>query len=221
MNVKLVLTEDGSHTLAVPSLEEHYHSVHGAVSESRHIFINAGLKYALQNKTKVNILEIGFGTGLNALLTFIELSGKKIFCDYTGVELYPLPEQIYSVLNYPSFLNVPGKNFLSLHQCKWNEKVKISDYFLLNKIQTSAIDIVPEPSHYDLVYFDAFGPDKQPEMWSEEIFHKIFCSLKNGGVLATYSTKGSVKRMLKTAGFSIEKLPGPTGKREILRARKL
>ncbi|MFH0867009.1 MAG: tRNA (5-methylaminomethyl-2-thiouridine)(34)-methyltransferase MnmD [Bacteroidota bacterium] len=220
MNVQLVLTGDGSHTLAVPSMDEHYHSIHGAVSESGHIFINAGLKYALQDKKKIRILEIGFGTGLNALLTFVELSGEKIFCEYTGIELYPVPEEIYSKLNYPAVLDIPDKSFLALHRCDWNEKIRISDFFSIYKIQISARNMKINKSYYDLVYFDAFGPDKQPEMWTEEVFRKISDSLKMGGILTTYSTKGSVKRIVKASGFSIEKLPGPAGKREILRAVK-
>lgn len=220
MNLKLIFTEDGSHTLAVPGINEHYHSVHGAVSESQHVFINSGLKQVIPDKKSIHILEIGFGTGLNTLLTLIELSGKNIFCEYTGIELYPVPEEIYSLLNYPALLGIPDKIFHSLHQCSWNEKKNISDSFILHKIQTSAMGIQLNKSYYDLVYFDAFGPDKQPEMWSEEIFRKIFDSMKTGGILTTYSTKGSVKRILKASGFSIEKLQGPAGKREILRAVK-
>jgi tRNA U34 5-methylaminomethyl-2-thiouridine-forming methyltransferase MnmC len=220
MELKIVMTEDGSHTLAVSALDEHYHSIHGASSESLHVFIDAGLKKVLQDKTQINILEIGFGTGLNALLTFQELSVKNIFCEYTGIELYPVPEEIYSALNYPEILSIPSKTFYSLHQCEWNKKINISDFFILQKIRTSAVDMQLIESYYDLVYFDAFGPDKQPEIWSEEIFKKISDSMKTGGILTTYSTKGSVKRILKKTGFTIEKLPGPKGKREILRAIK-
>ncbi|HNW99522.1 MAG TPA: tRNA (5-methylaminomethyl-2-thiouridine)(34)-methyltransferase MnmD [Bacteroidales bacterium] len=220
MNVELEITEDGSHTLSVPGLKEHYHSVHGAISESQHIFINAGLKHVPENKKTISILEIGFGTGLNALLTFLETSGKKINCNYTSIELYPLDEKIFTSLNYPSLLGIEENIFLQLHRCKWNEEIKISEYFSLNKKNISADKIDEASSFFDLVYFDAFAPDIQPEMWTEEIFRKLFECMKTGAVLATYSTKGNVKRILKGVGFAIEKLPGPKGKREILRAVK-
>lgn len=218
--IKIVLTEDGSHTLSVPSLDEHYHSVHGAISESEHIFINAGLRYILQDKPKINILEIGFGTGLNALLTLREITEKRIPCEYTAIEISPLEEKIFSELNYPTLLGIQKNILLSLHQCRWDEKEKINDSFTLNKIHSSIHELSLPSEKFDLVYFDAFGPDKQPGMWTEDVFMKIFSSIKNGGIMTTYSTKGDVKRNLKAAGFSIEKLPGPKGKREILRAKK-
>ena len=195
MEVKLVLTEDGSHTLAVPGLDEHYHSIYGAVSESQYIFINAGLLNIIPAKKAISILEIGFGTGLNALLTLHELSGKNIYCEYDAIELNPVPEEIYTALNYPEILGIPAGIFHSLHNCKWNKKISISDVFSLHKILASAMEMQLKKSHYDLVYFDAFGPNKQPEMWSEEIFKKIYNSMKTGRILTTYSTKGNVKRI--------------------------
>jgi tRNA U34 5-methylaminomethyl-2-thiouridine-forming methyltransferase MnmC len=221
MNVKLEITGDGSHTLSVLDMNEHYHSVHGAISESRHIFIEAGLKYILPEKEKINILEIGFGTGLNALLAFIELSKLNIPCEYTTIEAYPLEEKIFSKLNYPELLNIPAKHFISMHRSEWNKKVKISPTFELHKIQCKVQDIQLKENYFDVVFFDAFAPDIQPEVWAEEIFKTIFSSMKNNSVLTTYSTKGTVKRTLKNIGFIIEKLPGPKGKREILRATKI
>ena len=139
MNVQLEITEDGSHTLIVPELNEHYHSVHGAINESKHIFIEAGLRYSLQKKEKINILEIGFGTGLNALLTFIELLKLNIPCEYTSIEAFPLEEKIFSQLNYPKLLGVQDEIFLSLHKAEWNKRVNISDNFELHKIHCKAL----------------------------------------------------------------------------------
>jgi tRNA U34 5-methylaminomethyl-2-thiouridine-forming methyltransferase MnmC len=220
MKVELEITEDGSHTLAVPELKEHYHSIHGAVSESKHIFIEAGLKYSSPEKEKLNVLEIGFGTGLNALLTCLELSGKKTYCDYVAIEKFPVQENIYQRLNYPDILGISKELFLLLHQCDWGKRIKISPEFFLKKICCDAAEMQLPENFFDLVYFDAFGPDKQAEVWSENIFTAIYISMKDHAVLTTYSTKGVVKRMLKNIGFNIEKLPGPKGKREILRAVK-
>lgn len=220
--VELLITGDGSHTLHVPGLHENYHSVHGAIAESRHIFINAGLTFVIQNHKRIKILEIGFGTGLNGLLTMIESAKTGIQIDYSSLELYPLPEEVYSKLNYAEMIDFLGAAdvFSQIHSCPWNMEVQLSDTFHLNKIHASLLDYQPGKEEFDLVYFDAFGPDVQPEMWSEEVFKKMAFALKTNGILVTYSTKGTVKRNLKSAGFSIEKLAGPKGKREILRAVK-
>ncbi len=220
MDLKFVITEDGSHTLAVSGMNEHYHSVHGAISESQHIFINAGLKHVIDKKQKINILEIGFGTGLNALLTLIETSKLEISCEYTAIEAYPLAEDIYNNLNYQELLNIQDDLFLKIHQCEWNKNINISKNFNLQKKYCQAQKMILASNHFDLVYFDAFAPDIQPEMWDREIFENIFLSMKKGAILTTYSTKGEVKRKLKEIGFAIEKLKGPKGKREILRAEK-
>jgi tRNA U34 5-methylaminomethyl-2-thiouridine-forming methyltransferase MnmC len=220
MNLKIEITGDGSHTISVEELNEHYHSIHGAIRESQHIFIEAGLKYSIKEKNKINILEIGFGTGLNALLTFLELSKQNIFCDFISIEKFPLEENMYIELNYPEILNIPKEIFLSLHNSAWNERVKISDNFFLRKICCDAINMNLSDNFFDVIYFDAFGPDKQPEIWSKNIFSTIFRSMKLEAVLVTYSTKGDVKRILKETGYKIEKLPGPKGKREILRGVK-
>jgi len=220
MIVKIETTEDGSHTLAVPGLNEHYHSIHGAISESKHIFIEACLKYSLQKKNKINILEIGFGTGLNTLMTLLELSKLNISCDYTSIENFPLKKEIYKQLNYPGTLGISKEFFLSLHTSIWNEKVKITSIFDLHKINCNAQEMILTENSFDVVYFDAFAPDIQPEMWTKNIFENIWRSMKTNAVLTTYSTKGDVKRILKNIGFKIEKLPGPKGKREILRATK-
>lgn len=222
-NLELKITGDGSHTLFVPSLNEHYHSVFGSIAESRHIFTGAGFKYLLNRQSNLKILEIGFGTGLNAMLTYIESDRSGSQVEYTAVELNPLDENIYSKLNFNDLIDYPGSRaiFLLMHESPWEETVEISPVFHLHKINISLMDYQPSKETFDLVYFDAFGPDIQPEMWTEEIFIKMALGLKKGGVLVTYSTKGTVKRNLVNAGFSIEKLPGPKGKREILRATKI
>jgi tRNA U34 5-methylaminomethyl-2-thiouridine-forming methyltransferase MnmC len=216
----LQVTSDGSHTIFVPHLNEHYHSVFGAIAESRHIFIEAGLNYISQKIRKINILEIGFGTGLNALLTCMEAERKNLLVNYSSLELYPLNEDVFSRLNYSEQIQYQTVNdiFNKLHHSPWGLEVFFSDHFSLKKMNISLLNYIPVDQYFDLVYFDAFGPDVQPEMWTSEVFKKIASGLKAGGVLVTYSTKGLVKRNLKDAGFIIEKLPGPMGKREILRA---
>jgi tRNA U34 5-methylaminomethyl-2-thiouridine-forming methyltransferase MnmC len=221
--VEFKITGDGSHTLYVPELGEHYHSVFGAIAESRHIFLEAGFKHIYRPFETIEILEIGFGTGLNALLTCIESEAAGCQVKYTTIELNPLKEDIYSRLNYADFLNYPGSRdiFLLLHQSSWNEWILLKKHFSIFKIKVSFQEYKPFVDAFDLIYFDAFGPDVQPGMWTEEVFIKMALGLKKDGVLVTYSTKGTVKRNLISAGFSIEKLPGPKGKREILRAIKI
>ncbi len=215
---EIILTSDGSHTLYVPELNEHYHSVHGAIQESEFIFINNG--YEACKADPVNILEIGFGTGLNAFLTaLISCEGtRKIH--YTSVEKYPLPEEITGLLNYHLFKGEDSRNmFYNIHSSPWNCEVPICNNFILKKIEADITKSFPEGS-FDLVYFDAFGPDKQPEMWSSEIFKKIAGSTRENGIFITYSAKGEVKRKLRSNGFTVTMLPGPPGKRQIIRAYK-
>ncbi len=220
MSLKFVITEDGSHSLFVPELNEHYHSVFGAINESQHIFIDAGLKKAISNKREINILEIGYGTGLNALMTFIELERQHIKCDYTAIEAFPLDMEIYSQLNYSEILKISNDIFLKIHEVEWGVKQIISDFFKIQKLESKVQEMSLPENNFDLVFFDAFAPDVQPELWTTTVFENIHHSMKNEAILTTYSTKGIVKRALKAAGFSIEKLPGPKGKREILRATK-
>ncbi len=221
--IELKVTGDGSHTLFVPGLGEHYHSVFGAIAESGHIFVDAGLKHVCRSVKTARILEIGFGTGLNALLTFIESEACKCDMEYTSIELFPLKSDIYSKLNFPGLIRYQGSReiFLQMHELPWNLPHPLSAHFSLHKINLSLMDYQPEKEAFDLVYFDAFGPEVQPEMWTKEVFEKMYSGLKKGGTLVTYSTKGTVKRNLMAAGFSIEKLPGPPGKREILRATRI
>jgi len=219
MHTELKLTEDGSHTLFVPEIDECYHSTHGAIQESRHIFMEAGLNQCL--KPEISVLEIGFGTGLNAFLTLLESerSGKKI--RYTSLELYPVGVETALLLNYPAEM-APDKKYLfdKLHTSPWNEAIEITPDFLLKKIETDFTGYIFE-GNFDVVYFDAFSPEKQPEMWSNELFEKIYSHCNAGSILTTYCAKGIVRRAMQEAGFVVERLPGPPGKREILRSLKV
>ncbi|MFV0468613.1 MAG: tRNA (5-methylaminomethyl-2-thiouridine)(34)-methyltransferase MnmD [Dysgonomonas sp.] len=221
MNVWIEHTADGSDTLYVPKLDEHYHSVNGAIQESNHIFINAGLNVKLQQSTPLSILEIGFGTGLNALLTQQIADQKKLLVNYTSLELYPLSMYIVEKLNYPALLGVSEYSvFMDIHQAEWGRSVKISPYFELKKIETdfSKLDFNAARQFFDLIYFDAFAPDKQQEMWTQDIFNYLFSVTKQNGIFVTYCAKGIVRRMLQQAGYVVERLQGPPGKREMLRA---
>lgn len=210
-------TEDGSATLFVPELDEHYHSVKGARTESQHIFVDMGLKYV--QTSKPHILEIGFGTGLNAYLTLLAAQeiGKQVH--YTGLELYPLPWETVEELNYSN-----DPLFKKIHTVAWEEEVEITPAFTLLKMNMDFTKTDRESLNntpYDVVYFDAFAPEKQPEMWSQSLFDYLYQAMNTGGVLTTYCAKGIIRRSLQQAGFTVERLPGPPGgKREILRAMK-
>lgn len=217
MEVEIKLTEDGSHTLFVPAIDECYHSSHGAVQESRHIFIGAALQQC--RKTDIVVLEIGFGTGLNALLALTEAErcGKRIH--YISLEKYPVAPEKALLLNYPRQLGVDEALFRSIHNCAWNVAVAVTPCFTLEKVETD-FTLFAHRACYDVVFFDAFSPDKQPEMWSQQQFERIFAACNDSAVLTTYCAKGVVRRAMQSAGFAVERLPGPPGKREMLRARK-
>lgn len=220
--LKIVECEDGSHTLYREDLDEHYHSVFGAFSESKHIFINAGYAYLSRNLSDLNILEVGFGTGLNAFLTFFEAEKDHINIKYTGVEAFALSDELISKLNYADLHKAEKAKvvFDLIHKSPWNVSSNLSSNFILKKIESKIEDVQLPQNAFDLVYFDAFAPDVQSELWTAELFKKIYNSMKDGAVLTTYSCKGDVKRALKSVGFTLEKLPGPKGKREFLRATK-
>lgn len=208
---ELQLTADGSHTLFIPEMDEHYHSVNGAVQESRHVFIEAGLHH-LERK-EIVVLEIGFGTGLNAFLTLLDAEVHQRKIHYYSVELYPLDMDVIESLNYGEMICAGRKDvFQALHQAEWNVAVQVTDFFGLHKIQGDS-NTCALPDRIDLVYFDAFAPDKQPEMWNQEIFNRLYARMTGGGVLTTYCAKGVVRRMMKEAGYSVERIPGPPGKR--------
>jgi tRNA U34 5-methylaminomethyl-2-thiouridine-forming methyltransferase MnmC len=215
---RLITTSDGSHTIFVPELNEHYHSVHGAVQESSVVFIRNG--YDFCKNDPLNIFEIGFGTGLNALLTMIRSEHDGRVVNYTSIEKYPLDDETIRSLNHSLFAGENGKEFYdSIHAADWNTTRKITGNFSLTKLEG---DITTDKisGRYDLIYFDAFGPDKQPEMWTEKVFAKIAGMTALSGVLVTYSSKGTVKRILKSCSFDVSLLPGPPGKREMIRAIK-
>ncbi len=220
--MQLITTSDGSHTLFVPRLNEHYHSTFGALTESLHVYIKAGFE-SLTGKQEVTVFEVGFGTGLNTLLTCLSSVENGIHTTYYTIELNPLEEELTRRLNYGNLIPgklKPGELFTSIHRAPWDKTVKIHPDFSLHKIHASLIGYRPDFS-YDLLYYDAFAPDKQSDMWSPELFATLFEKMNPGGILVTYCVKGEVKSMLRRAGFEIEKLPGPPGKREILRGRKL
>ena len=215
------ITEDGSHTLYVPELDEHYHSTHGAIQESLHVYLEAGLHHS--SKSKINLLEIGFGTGLNAFLTLLdtEKSGKII--KYTSLERYPVSIADAELFNYSKLLDPSHeKIFTQLHSSAWGEWVEITPSFHLRKLQMDAcnLDNFQPEAPFDVIYYDAFAPEKQPSMWTEEIFNRLYALSNQEAVLTTYCAKGAVRRMLQSAGYQVERLPGPPGKREILRAVK-
>lgn len=217
--ITLETTADGSNTLFVPELDEHYHSVKGALTESQHIFIQMGLNHSQAENP--HVLEIGFGTGLNAFLTLLEAETQHREVCFTSIERYPLGEDIVRKLGYPEIIAPEAsEKFYALHAAPWNRPVRLSPCFTLHKIEGDFTHFDFQ-FHYDVVYFDAFAPEKQPEMWSQPLFDHLYRQMNPGGILTTYCAKGVVRRMLQTAGFTVERLPGPPGgKREILRASK-
>ncbi|MCI0523401.1 MAG: tRNA (5-methylaminomethyl-2-thiouridine)(34)-methyltransferase MnmD [Bacteroidales bacterium] len=218
MDPEIRVTADGSHTLYVPSLDEHYHSHFGAVTESKHIFISAGL--ASIESDDISILEVGFGTGLNALLTALYADERQTKVSYVTLEKFPLSTVIIKELNYRSLAGTAGERlFDSIHAAPWETAVKVTPWFTLHKREFDLTTMAPE-GLYDIIYFDAFGPDKQPEMWTIEVMRKIAAVTHPGSVLVTYSAKGKLKRMLRELGFEVKLLPGPPGKRVITRAVK-
>lgn len=223
MKRQIIKTADGSATIYLPDWNEHYHSHHGALQEAFHVFIKNGLDHFFQKKKveRVHILEVGFGTGLNAFISYYEAKRREKVLDYTGVEAYPVVEEELQKLKYAALLGESDATevFESLHQAEWGKKAAVSSFFTLQKEEMFFKDIKAEKM-FDLIYFDAFGPRVQPELWTEEIFTAMYRSLKEEGVLVTYSAKGSVRRAMQSAGFLVERLPGPPGKREMLRATR-
>lgn len=217
MKREIITTADGSNSIFVPELDENYHSRHGAIQESEHVFIKAGLKALLSEKlSEINILEVGFGTGLNAYLTLLAIQSQA-GCDvfYTGLEAYPISLSMAQSLNYPSLLNAPANIFEALHSASWGSLVRITPHFNLLKYNDLLESVALPANKYNLIYDDAFAPNKQPELWTEEIFGKLYESLQTSGFLVTYCAKGSVKRAMRAAGFRVEARQGPIGKREM------
>jgi tRNA U34 5-methylaminomethyl-2-thiouridine-forming methyltransferase MnmC len=219
MKRRLVITADGSHSLRIDDWDEQYHSKHGAVAESYHVFIHNGLHTVPQRK--ISILEMGFGTGLNAFISLIESVKRNISIRYTAVEAYPLEKTEWQLLNYPEVLKAEeyAAGFRKMHASVWEEPIDITAQFQLTKKQIEMSTYKANEEH-ELVYFDAFGYRVQPELWTAELFFNMYASLKPGGILVTYAAKGVVRRTMQEVGFQVERLPGPPGKREMLRALK-
>lgn len=214
---KIIYTDDGSPTIEIPSLNVTYHSRRGAIQESMHVYIDAGLKHvAAKNPSpeEIHVFEMGFGTGLNALLTLVEAERLQKKIVYTTVELYPLEKHITVDLNY----NERALDFQKLHTCDWEIENAITPCFFLRKLNTSLHNFSSPPA-FHVIFFDAFAPAAQPDLWTEGVFRNIRELLLPGGILVTYCSKGDVQRAMKAAGFVVEKLPGPVGKREMVRGR--
>lgn len=217
--MRIVCTADGSHTLESSIGGECYHSINGALQEAMHVFIDAGLKAVAVNP--LNILEVGFGTGLNALLTLLKAEQMACSVYYEAIEKYPIGVDVAAKLNYCSLLNVDEeKYFKPLYASGWDRGVAISDSFVLKKCRADILSFIPSRADFHLVYFDAFSADSQPELWSVDVFAAIYRHLQKGGILVTYSSKGLVKRNLRSAGFTVKRLEGAKGKRHMLRATK-
>ena len=220
MDRRIVTTSDGSKSIYLPEWNESYHSKHGALKEAYHVFIRNGLD-RFPDGAQINILEMGFGTGLNCFITLLESSRRSLEINYHGLEAYPVEESILSQLDYPDALGQKEQKevFSRMHEQPWERAEELVKGFTLKK-EKVRFEEVEFSDRYDLVYFDAFGPRVQPELWDEGMFNKIFGNMANGGVLVTYSAKGSVRRAMQAAGFEVERLEGPPGKREMLRALK-
>ncbi|WP_010182147.1 tRNA (5-methylaminomethyl-2-thiouridine)(34)-methyltransferase MnmD [Aquimarina agarilytica] len=223
MKRELFKTADGSMTIHLPDINEQYHSKHGALQEAQHVFIKMGLQHLVtQSKDKnIAILEIGFGTGLNCLLTYFEALKLKLNIDYVGVEAYPISSNEWKAMNYGSLLEKEEATqvFENIHVAEWDKRERIVESFSLKK-EEKKFENINENSVFNLIYFDAFGARVQPELWTETIFEIMYNALKPKGVLVTYAAKGSVRRAMQAVGFTVERLEGPPGKREMLRATK-
>jgi tRNA U34 5-methylaminomethyl-2-thiouridine-forming methyltransferase MnmC len=216
---EIIRTADGSTTIHIAAWDECYHSKFGAIQEAQHVFIKNGLSL-FENKA-IAILEIGFGTGLNAFITFLESKKLNQTIDYLGVEAYPITAEEILAMNYVSELDAESESaiFEKMHQCNWGEQIILREDFLFTKRKQFFANI-DDIEKFDLIYFDAFGYNVQPELWSTAIFQKMYNALKQNGILVTYAARGVVKRSMKEVGFTVEKLEGPPGKREMFRARK-
>ena len=217
---QLFITEDGSHSMFSSKHGVSYHSKYGAIQETQHVFIDAALKFRASSISQLSILDIGFGTGLNAYMTFLFGKKEKLKINYTAIEAFPISVEVAQELNFAQLLDEAPLDFLQFHISVWEEKHTFSEGFFFKKNKKRFEDISFE-NQFDVIYFDAFAPNAQPELWEENILQKMFDALKKGGVLTTYCAKGVVKRTLKKVGFTIEAIPGPPGKREMTRAIKL
>lgn len=224
MKRKIITTKDGSTTIHLEDWNEQYHSTHGAIQEAQHVFIKMGLHHLQNtfNPVQIHILEIGFGTGLNAFITYLEAQKQQLSINYHGVEAYPVASAEIAQLNYISQLKADNERatFAKMHTCNWETETVLSENFKLTKRQ-QFFNEIDDQAKFNLIYFDAFGARVQPKLWTVSIFQKMYEALQENGVLVTYAAKGSVRRAMQEVGFTVEQLPGPPGKREMLRATKI
>lgn len=218
---QIIETQDGSHSIFSERFGVPYHSKYGAIQESRHVFIEAGLYLQALSRKTVTILEIGFGTGLNAFLTLLESEKRGFHTEYVAVEAFPVDLKQVRQLNYPELLGEPPRTeeFYLLHEAEWNKEHRINEYFLFRKVR-GAFEEIDFQEAFDLLYFDAFAPNAQPELWEYPVLERMYRALRKEGVLVTYCAKGVVKRRFKALGFEVETIKGPPGKREMIRCRK-
>lgn len=217
--ITLEITGDGSSTLCLAELNETYHSRHGAVTESAHVFIQAGLSFKAENNSgrRLTVFEMGFGTGLNALLAqrWAEQNQHAVY--FETVELLPLPPDVWQALIFPG---ITQEQIVTIHETPWEHPTACSAHFTISKRKGSLLEMTLPVSFFDIIFFDAFAPSKQPELWTASVMMKLYAALMPGGVLVTYCAQGQFKRNLRQAGFTVEALPGPPGKREMVRAVK-
>jgi tRNA U34 5-methylaminomethyl-2-thiouridine-forming methyltransferase MnmC len=221
LEIQLIQTADGSHSLYRADIDETYHSRHGALKESKYVFIEKGLHHVMQRQTQLSILEVGFGTGLNAWLTWKEALAHGLAIHYTGLEPNVLSADILDQFAFNDWTEEERGMFQSLHTAGWDEVVPMDEVMLLEKRQEKVQQLEPDPERFDLVYYDAFGPRAQQEMWHDAVFRRLYATMMPGGILVTYCAKGQVRRDLEAIGFAVERLEGPPGKREMLRATKI
>ncbi|MDR0982299.1 MAG: tRNA (5-methylaminomethyl-2-thiouridine)(34)-methyltransferase MnmD [Culturomica sp.] len=215
----MIVTEDGSSSIYVPELNEHYHSVHGAIQESQHVFIKNGLQQI--KNSPIRVLEAGFGTGLNAMLSLVYAENSKQQVIFHSIEKYPLNPTEIEHLNYSIFFPETKSALHALHDAEWGTETVITPYFSLHKQQGDFKDVTLQKDYFDIVFYDAFNPDVQPDLWTEETLGNFCRALKKDGLLVTYCVKGIVKQAMRNLGFRIERLPGPPGKHQMLRATKI
>ncbi|MEP2023946.1 MAG: tRNA (5-methylaminomethyl-2-thiouridine)(34)-methyltransferase MnmD [Reichenbachiella sp.] len=225
-DIKIIETRDGSSSLLIPEMNETYHSTHGAITESEYVFLKMGLDHFREKfpeQKEISILEIGFGTGLNVWLTALAVENKDLGINFSTIEKFPLKAELVEQLNYKNKKESEGskKLFAKIHEVEWEEQQEISQTFSLTKFQTDIVEFNPQPESYNLIYFDAFAPSKQPEMWSQDVLRKMHELLKPNGIFVTYCAQGQFKRDLKAVGFATEELDGPPGKKEMTRGTKL
>ena len=219
-SLQIISTKDGSQTILNEELDSTYHSTHGALTESKHVFLDKGLRKIVEKGvTNITLLEMGFGTGLNALITAELAKELNLTVQYHTLELFPVPHDVWSSYKLPEEIKTQQELFEQLHYAEWNKLISVNNHFALKKHQVSLLEFIPDTA-FDLVYYDAFEPETQPELWTEEVFKKLYSWMNSNAVLTTYCCKGYVRRNMIGVGFEVEKVPGPPGKREMIVAHR-